>query len=309
MRFLGLLVLAAVGRHHDAYWGIEYKLEGLQPLLNLGEPTRIYLGKTKDLRVEMVVHESVAPKNAPQWRDELHAALQAAKGCRGFVRAGARLRYERITLAGFRELHGHAFFVRGHQCIELHLKADTDVDLDRAMAGFKLAPEAPGTMLAYRIGKEKGLPPDHPEVLLEAGIEYVTGRVFRLAIPALAQRVFLRARKLMKPGSYKPRQLWTLYENGGLAFAAEPEKALAWHTLAEQAAARLDPALVRQSAYNVACMSSRLGRVDDAFAALYRAYADGKPVSDAHVSADKDLEACRKDKRWDTFWREKVKGQ
>ncbi len=63
-----------------------------------------------------------------------------------------------------------------------------------------------------------------------------------------------------------------------------------------------------QSAYNLACVCSLAKEIDDAFAALYRAYADGKPVADGHVSQDKDLENCRRDERWHAFWRDKVKG-
>jgi hypothetical protein len=57
--------------------------------------------------------------------------------------------------------------------------------------------------------------------------------------------------------------------------------------------------------YDLACCYSLMGRLDDAFAALDKAWARaadwGPPVTDDDLKGDKDLENCRKDPRWAKF--------
>jgi len=305
-------VAGAAEKTKDAYWGFELQLDGLRPLLNLAVPGRVYYGRTGKLHVAVMVHEVAARKDAEGWRKERQGAVRHKKGISEVTVAGRRLLYKRTGLAGFVTRHGHAFFVRGPQCFELHLTADESVTgLRAALDSFKLRGSAPGTLLAYRIGRETGRKAEDPQVLLDAGIEYVSGTTYRMIIPELGAKVLGRARARMNETAYEPERLWLLYEFGGLAHAARPVDAFAWHRLAEGAAKGVPRGAERgrQSAYNAACAASRAGKLDEAFAALYRAFGGGKPVSDGHVSDDKDLENCRRDPRWHAFWREKVKGQ
>jgi len=148
-------------------------------------------------------------------------------------------------------------------------------------------------------------------VLLAAGREYLSGQRYRVRSPALAAKVLALARAAMKPDTFKPLETWTLYEYGGLALAEDqPAQAISWHAQAEKAASKLPEGADehrRQSAYNLACVCARAKKIDQAFAALYRAYEGGEPVTDAHVSQDKDLKNLRRDERWHAFWRDCVK--
>lgn len=315
-----LLLLAATApaqgkkdyKFTDAFWGVEYTAPGLRKTLALGDPAILFKGKCKGrIVVTIRVHEAEKPAAAKDWIAKRIASWERKKrALTDLVKGEHFLHYKHKTLAGFEEHHGHAFFVRDHHCFELQAVADaTDAAaaLARAWGGLKLAEKAPGTMHVYRMAREKGRPLDDPEILLLAGREYVAGR---LPIPTLGARVFAHARALMKPDTYKPVQLWMLYEFGGMALHDKPAAAIEWHSLAEQAARKLTEGAGdrgRRSAYNLACVCSLAGKLDDAFAALDRAFTGGKPVSDGHVSGDKDLEPLRKDERWHTFWREKVK--
>ena len=94
------------------------------------------------------------------------------------------------------------------------------------------------------------------------------------------------------------------------ALADQPARAIEWHALAEKAAAKLKERPGdhrRTSAYNLACAYAGAKKPDEAFAALYRSYEGGEPVSDANVSGDKRLESLRRDERWHEFWRDCVK--
>jgi hypothetical protein len=303
-----LLLLAPKDKLEDAFWGFELALPGLKKVLALGDPALAYRGKSGPLLVSIRVHESEKARAVAQWLEDSRKSERPR--ARDLVTGANWLVYKQKTLAGFDEHHGHAFFVRGAQCFELHVMAELE-DATGAIRGafraFTLRAQAPGTLLGYRIARELGRPLDDPEVLLRAGVEYVTGRSYGARNLSLAAKVLAQARAALKPGVYKPQQRWMLFEHGGLALRDKPAEAAEWHALAETAAT--DDAPRRQSAYNLACASSRAGKLDQAFAALHRAYSgDAKPVTDEHVSRDKDLENCRRDERWHEFWREKVKG-
>jgi hypothetical protein len=296
----------------DSFWGVAYTTPGLKKLLALGDPGLIFRGKAGDLAIAIRVYESETEKPVKSWLEEAKRK-RFAKGV-DLIAGPAWVRYKRTSLAGFHEHHQHSFFARGHHCFELHVRADREdatASLEAAATGFELAKQAPGTLLVARIARERGRPLDDPGVLLEAGGAYVTGK-YRMTIPALAQRVLKHARKTMKPDSYEPDQLWRLYEFGGLALHDDaPLESMEWHARAEEAADKLQANRAeskRKSAYNLACAASLAKRIDEAFAALYRAYDGGKPVTDSHVSADRDLENLRRDERWHAFWREKVRG-
>jgi hypothetical protein len=303
---------AAAEKVKDEYWGFELQIDGLKPLLNLAAPARVYYGRTRTLHVSVFVHELATARTGEEWRKDREEAVRHRKGISDVTADKHRLLYRRKTLAGLVEQHGHGFFSRGLQCLELHVVGgEGATGIRAALDRLRMREKAPGALLVFRVARETGRARDDPQVLLDAGIDYVTGKTFRIVIPEMGARVLALARSRLEEKTYTPERLWLLYEYGGMAHTARPLEAFEWHRLAEEAAKRTSngPERARQSAYNAACAASRANRLDDAFAALDRAFSGGKPVSDAHVSDDKDLTNCRKDPRWEAFWRNRVKGQ
>jgi hypothetical protein len=110
----------------------------------------------------------------------------------------------------------------------------------------------------------------------------------------------------MKEDTFTPEQRWLLYESGGVARAAAPVEAAEWHAKAEEAAKALEGPRradrAAQSAYHLARALSQAERIDEAFAALRRAFSETKPVSAAQLSGDRALDNLRRDPRWPPLW-------
>ena len=316
MRPAILLALAAVllaqdedGKHTDDYWGFELKLPGLERAFGLGDRSLIYTGyvdRPSRFLIQVRVRETEKPRPVSQWLADLKAKTKD----RAEETSGSHwLVFRRKDRLGFVKSHGYAYFARGVQCFEVHAESDGKPVFD-ALKGFKLKAGAPGTLAAYWLAVGKKMEPDDPRVLLAAGFEYLTGPKYRVRSPSLAAKVLALARAGMKKDTFKPLELWSLYEYGGLALADQPARAIEWHALAEKTAAKLKERPGdhrRTSAYNLACAYAGAKKPDEAFAALYRSYEGGEPVSDANVSGDKRLESLRRDARWHKFWSDCVK--
>jgi len=306
---LTLVLLAGTfknGRFEDDFWGVTYTAPELQRIRTFGELRLLFKGKCAgDLRVFVRVHEGPDVLSAKEWRKKL------APGHRG---ADTRVVYTEKDLAGFDVRVGRAFSVRGYHCFEVEARGEAGEDaIAAALDGIVVAPGAPGTLGVWRRAKELGRPVTDAKVLLDAGRKYASTDIVHRAHYPLAVQVLTHAARTMKKDSYTPEELWSLYETGGTALTTDgkPADAIPWLKKAIEAGMHIPevgPERARQSAYNLACACSRAKRIDEAFAALDRAYEGGKPVTDGHVSGDKDLENCRRDERWHKFWREKVKG-
>ncbi|MHC4958965.1 MAG: hypothetical protein ACYTGN_11380 [Planctomycetota bacterium] len=296
------LTAAAPEPVKDAFWGYEYRLEGMRRLLAIGDPALLMRGKAGALALELRVHEAPKKLTPAQWTDAL------TKGwTRKFERRADGFSYTE-SRAGFVTHVRRVLLVRDLHCFDLRLASgQSDAAFDAAAAGLKLAKRAPGTLMVMRVARESGRRPGDLDVLIDAGVEYVTGQTYRTVNFALAQRVFAQARARVDKEKAKKDRRWWLFEYAGHAFAEQPAEAFRAHRKAEGFAPDADKR--RQSAYNAACAASRAKLLDEAFAALDRAYEGGKPVPDEHVSGDKDLENCRRDERWHAFWRKSVKGQ
>jgi hypothetical protein len=299
---LARLAATAPDVHKDAFWGYEFKLDGVRRLLALGDPALLMRGKAGSITIELRVRESAAPRTLAQWIDEL------TKGwTRKFEQRPDGLAYT-VSRAGFVTHVRRVLVVRDLHCFDLQLVSGRpDAAFDAAAAALKVAKRAPGTLMVVRIALDRGRRPDDIDVLIDAGVEYVTGQTYRTVNLALARRVFAQARARLEKEKVKKERRWWVLEYGGLALAELPAEAFSWHRRAEGFAPDGDKR--RQSAYNAACSASRAKMLDEAFAALDRAYEGGKPVPDEHVSGDKDLENCRRDERWHTFWSRRVKGR
>ena len=313
MRVAALLALSTLlcaqekePTHTDAYWGFEFTLPGLEEMIGLGFPSLLYVGRAGEIHIDVRVFETEKPRPISKWL----ADLKAKQKNRSKETGGAHwLVFHRKDRLGFVKVHGYAYFVRGMQCFEVHAVSDDKPVLD-ALHAFALKADAPGTLAAEREAARKKMERNDPRVLLAAGFEYLTGQKYRVRSPSLAAKVLALARAGMKKDTFKPLGLWSLYEYGGLALAAQPAKAIEWHALAEKAAAKLKERPDehrRTSAYNLGCAHAGARKPDQAFAALYRSYEGGKPVSDANVSGDKRLDSLRRDKRWHKFWSDCVK--
>ncbi len=316
MRPVILLALAAVllaqdedGKHTDDYWGFELKLPGLERAFGLADREQVYIGhvdRPSELWIRVRVLETEKPRPIAQWLTDVKAKFKD----RTEETSGSHwLVFRHKDRLGFVKVHGYAYVVRGAQCFEVHVESDGKPVLD-ALKGLKLKAAAPGTLSAYWLAVGKKMAPDDPRVLLAAGFEYLTRQKYRVRSPSLAAKVLALARAGMKKDTFKPLELWSLYEYAGLALADQPARAIEWHALAETAAAKLKerPAKHRRtSAFNLACAYAGAKKPDEAFAALYRSYEGGKPVPDANVSGDKRLVSLRRDERWHKFWSDCVK--
>ena len=305
---LTLVVLAGTfkdGQFKDDFWGVRYTAPGLERIRAFGELRLLFKGKCeRKLRVFLRVHEGPEIRTAKQWSKEL-----APK------RGGeARILYTEKDLAGFDVRVGRAFTARGYQCFEVEVRGEAGDDaITAALSGLVVAGSARGTLGVWRAAREAGKPVTDPKVLLWAGRKYASTDIVHKAHYPLAVQVLTHAARTMKRGDYTPEEQWQLYETCGNAHvkAGNPADAIRWLKDAVDAGARIEKVgaeRARGSAYNLACACSLAKRIDEAFAALDRAYQGGKPVTDAHVSGDRDLENCRRDERWHKFWREKVKG-
>jgi len=340
MRGVVALLLLAVGAlaqaprtgakpWRDEFWDVGLTVPGLEPLLPSPEVERIYEGRADgDVRIVLSVIENAQPADAKAARAARRAEWEAGKRALAGVREegpddDARLWAEETRYEVFTELHGYRWVPRGFHVFELHAwvrdrHPESEGAIRQALDGLRVGPRDDASLLARRIGLTFGRPSDDPEVLAEAGIEYATGQRYRVLHTTLARRMFERAKPRLSEAKLEPHELWRIQFNGGLAYLGgdprDPATAVEWLLEAEKTAATLaaDQQPVErkaQSAYNLACAASLAGNLDLAFAALERAYAEIRPVTDSHISDDRDLENCRKDPRWEPFWMATVKGK
>ena len=322
---LASTLLAAAGKpFEDSFWDIRYGAPGLQPLLAAKSGELLFTGKCDGgVRLTVSVLEFPTPTEASTARASAKAAWKKAGRKIEAMQEGDSphpwVLFAEPRLEVFTAQHGYAWVSRGFHCFVIHAEVFERTDrtagaIRTALKGLRVGQRDEGAVLATRIALERGLEPTDPVVLYLAGVDYATGRRFRRTHVPLARRLFERARANLKPDTLEPDDLWQLYETGGNSWMAEPgrdpARAMVWFVEAEKAANKLEERREERaagSAYNLACAAALSGKLDEAFAALHRSYRDVKPVTDDHVSNDKDLESLRRDPRWEIFWHAKVK--
>ncbi len=318
---LPALTLEALEEWTDPHFGVRLKAEGIEPSVGRGDVSVLFEGRAAGgVRLGLRLFEEEAPADAVALRAAAKGSWERAK--RKMLRPAEGdtpqpwILFHEPRLAVFEGMHLYAYFTRGRQAFEVHAWFDDGEgksveSLRAAVAGFSMAPAEQGALLVKRFALEDAKSTDDPKVLLRAGAEYASGTKYRRTNRPLAAAALARARATMQPDTFTPEETWRLFEAGG-SVQPTPREAIEWFARAEEAALKVAPEnkpreRAAQSGYNLACSCSLAGELDAAFAALHRAFAHVKPVTDAHVSGDKDLDNCRRDPRWETFWRTRVK--
>lgn len=304
IRVLAISVICAAAaaeepyRFEEPFWNVAFAPAGLRKLIAPTDTATIFKGRAAgDVYVELRVHESI---DLAALRKSL-----AKDGAREGDEPRPWLLYTVTKHKVFEETHGHAFYPRGPHWFEVHAwvtdrTADAEKHIRAALDGLKVGDDKGCGLKARRVAMLHGREPLDPEVLLEAGREYLAERS-----PVLAASVLKRARAVAKPDALKKEDLAALLLLGGLAFleAKAPKDALPWLRDAEKA---LEGEKAREAAYQLARAAAAAGEPDEAFDALDRAFAESLVVPKARLSKEKELDAIREDPRWEQFWRKRV---
>lgn len=290
-------------RFEDPFWNLTFAPAGLRKLIAPSDANALFKGRASgDLYVELKVHEG--EKDVAAIRK---AITEEAKG--EGMREGEEPRpwlfYTVKKYGAFEEVHGHAFYARGPHFFEVHAwvtdKTPTAEKSIRAtLDALTLGEDLGCGIKARQVAALHGRETLDPEVLLEAGKQYLGEEK-----PALAAGLLKRARAVAKPLALKKEDEAALLLYGGVALleAGAAKDAVAWLRDAEKAA---EGEKAREAAYHLARAAAVAEMLDDAFAALDRAFAEGLVVTKARVSREKELENARKDPRWEDFWRKRV---
>jgi len=323
MRIVALGLLAGAlcageikdGVFKDTFFNLAFAPPQLKKSIGTAHADQIFRGRGQnDIRLSINVSESEKPRAAAAWLADARAAWKKKRRKLSNIAVdGARIIYTEKRLGVFDAHHGHAFVVRGPVCFEVHAwiedkTATSETDIRTALGALRLGPELGCGLLALRIAAQRGLPPNAPKVLLEAGSHYLRGDMIGNKSDLLAAGLLTRARRELKKGALEKDQHWLLLRNGGEALlrTGHAAKAAAWFT----AAVPMAPAeRVPSTRYDIARAQAEAGDLDAAFAALDLAFADGTPVSKMRLSREKEFAPLRRDKRWEEFWKRRVEGR
>lgn len=310
------------GKLTDPYWSLTFAAPELQEGVALGGPMRVFEGSCAGkVTVEISVYE--APKEMPvaEWVKATKESWKKKNRSMEEVSEGAEptpwILFVEKSLAGFLRHHGYAYYVRGCHCFEVHAyvqeKSETSANAIRAaLTGLTLGPDAGGCVLEVAAAQQMRKPIGDPLVAIAAGFRY--GDQSQPSFnPKLAVRLLEKGLPTVKEEDLKYDGRWQATETIGICYLTmrQLDTAIEWLKKSEAMANSAPPesqVQKGQSAYNLACAYSLASKLDEAFAALERAYTGQRPVDDEHLSADTDLDNMRKDPRWEEFWRTKVKG-
>jgi hypothetical protein len=297
----------------DAFFGVAFKPTGLVKSLELTDVDTLFCGKCgPGVRVRIGVRESGEARDGAAWRKiHLDEFAKAKRKIERVAGEGARLLFSEKRLGVFDTRHGYAFVVRGPVCFVVHAWVDdavetTDRDIAAALDAFHADADPGCGLLALRIARQSGKEPDDPAVLLRAGLHYLEGDLMGNRSDVLAAGLLGRARRAAKPDTFEKRDRWLLLRFGGesLLRTGRADEAAAWLADAVAVAAPSDVPITH---YDLARAEAATGRIDEAFAALDRAFDRAMPVSRGQVSAEPCFEVLRRESdRWEAFWRRRI---
>lgn len=306
----------ADGAFVDEYFGVAYTAKDLREGYGFGggKAHVLFSGKAAGgVSVRVLVAEHAEVASAAAWRDRFVAAFDEDEKTQTQVETGdvphPWVRYVEESVASFLRHHARAFFVRGHQVFLVHARVnekteDSAAALDAVLFGLTVEADAEAFVQADIVAQKGGTDPREPLPLLEAGVQYM-----RLDPPLadFAVRVLERGLATAPEGLLSPQGAWLVTTSLGhaqLHLQRNEDAVATWKRAIDLAGALGEDAPDSQmnAHYNLACTYARLGRPDEAFAALQASYAIGPAEAVAglreHAETDPDLEALRKDPRW-----------
>jgi tetratricopeptide (TPR) repeat protein len=310
------------GKLTDTYWGVTYALPGLEQKKGDRQFGKLFDGKVGRVQIEVGVFEYADRLSAKErrdadkkkWDDKHRVMTDYAQGDDPAPWAT----FVGEAPSGDKRRDGYAWFARGPRAFVVHAFAALDAEggaegVKAALGGLTVGEETGAAVLAQVAARGRGLPWDDPGAMNDGAQQYMQDESASGVAPRplIAEDLVRRAIALL-PGSRlddKPAAALALHVTLSHAQMklSKFDDALATLTKCVELATKTDTAGPSGAAvqYDFACCYSLMGRLDEAFAALDKAWARaadwGPPVTDEELKNDKDLENCRKDPRWAKF--------
>jgi hypothetical protein len=310
------------GKLTDTYWGVTYALPNLEQKKGERQFGKLFDGRVGRVQIEVGVFEFADQLSAKErrdadkkkWDDKHRPMDEYAQGDDPAPWAT----FVGEAPSGDKRRDGYAWFARGPRAFIVHAFAALDAEggaegVKAALSGLTVGPETGAAVLAQIAAKQHGLPWDDPGAMDAGAQQYLqdeaaTGVPPR---PAIAEDLSKRAIAFL-PGSrleMKPAAALQLHVTLSHAQMKQRkyDEALATLTKCVDLATKTETSGPSGAAvqYDLACCYSLMGRLDDAFAALGKAWARaadwGPPATDDDLKTDKDLDNCRSDPRWAKF--------
>ncbi len=306
----------AGGKLVDPYWGATYEVAGLEEKPGKPPLGKLFDGKSGRVQIEIAIFEHPDELGAKARRDAEKRKWDAKPRAMKDVEAGDDpapwVTFEEQSPSGGMRKHGYAWFARGCRAFVVHAHAVADVEgasslIRSALAGLTVGPETGAAIAVETVSREREMPYDDAGVLAAAAEHYLRPDFESVTRPAIAEDLLKRAIANL-PGSPIERNalgVMKIYENLVVAEVRlkKYDEAIAAGILCVEKAGKTDsPGPDTANAnYNLACAYSVAGKLDEAFAALAKAFERFPPVPDDHLAKDTDLDNCRKDPRWAKF--------
>jgi len=312
----------ADGKLTDTYWGVTYALPGLEQKKVERQFGKLFEGKAGRVQIEVGVFEYADQFSAKErrdadkkkWEDKRRLMDEYAQGDDPTPWAT----FVGEAPSGDKRREAYAWFARGPRAFVVHASAAMDAEggaeaVKAALGGLTVGPETGAAVLVQVVARKNGLPWDDPGAMDAGAQQYLqdeaaTGVAPR---PAIAEDLARRAIAYQPGSRLENKPAATLQFHVTLSHAQMRQRkfdeALATLTTCVELAKKTDTSGPSGASvqYDLACCFSLMGRLDDAFAALERAWARaadwGPPATDDDLKGDKDLENCRKDPRWTKF--------
>ncbi len=310
------------GKLTDTYWGIEFQLPGLEQKKGERSSGRLFEGRVGRVQVEILVWEFPDQLSAKERRDADKKKWEGKhRRMDEFAQGDDPTPWATFVgeaPSGDKRRDGWSWSTRGPRSFVVHAFAAMDAPggadaVKSALVGLTVGPETGASVMAQMFAKQRGIPWDDPGAMDQAARQYLAEEKATgvAPLPAIAEDVARRAVAGIPGSRLESKQEAVLQLNETLATAlmarAKYDEALTTLAKCADVAAKTEtpgPSSQRVN-YDVACCCSVAGRVDDAFAALGKAWARaadwGAPATDEDLRTDKDLENCRKDPRWAKF--------
>ena len=314
------------GHLSDPYWGVTYDLPELEEKKGERQSGRLLDGTAGRVQVDIGIWEFADELSAKdrrdaekkKWDEKKREMKDAAQG----DDPAPWITFEETSPSGSLRRHGYSWTVRGCRAfvVHAHVAADAEGGADgvkAALFGLKVGPETGAAVFVQIVSKQNEMPYDDPGVLDAAARHYLDfeKRDVLGPRPAIAEGLLLRAIENLPGSPLERKPAGVLQVHNDLAIAQmnlkKYDASIATLTKCLDLAAKTDrPGPEGASVqYNLACAYSLSGKLDDAFAALEKAFpaAEWAPTPVDHAKKDTDLENCRKDPRWGTFLEARAK--